>query len=42
MSSVVIDWVNQIGLAEGSPSLLTFYDLKSDTVGDCDNMVSGE
>ena len=41
MPSAIIDQVNQIGLNEGQPSLLKFYDNKVNTIGDDDTKIAG-
>ena len=40
MPSSVIYWLNNTGIAEGHPSLLTFYDSKGHPVGDDDTNTS--
>ena len=40
MTSVVINILNQIGLAEGQPSQIIFYGHKGNPVGDYDNNIS--
>ena len=41
ISWYVINWLNKIGLSEGHPSLLIFYDRKVNPVGDDYNKTAG-
>ena len=41
ISSAIIYWVNQIGLSEGHPYLLTFYDRKGNPIIDDDTNTVG-